>query len=96
MYFNEDGSIKPVVPTTAPEQALHPGYPINPVLFTSVKVNDGFWGKRLETGRNVTIPLAFSKCEESGRYDNFVKAANPSDEYKVGGFPLMTPTCTRP
>ena len=88
MYFNEDGSIKPVVPTTAPEQALHPGYPINPVLFTSVKVNDGFWGKRLETGRNVTIPLAFSKCEESGRYDNFVKAANPSDEYKVGGFPF--------
>ena len=58
------------------------------MLFTSVKVNDGFWGKRLETGRNVTIPLAFSKCEESGRYDNFVKAANPSDEYKVGGFPF--------
>lgn len=30
--------------------------------------------------------MAFSKCEETGRYDNFIKAANPSDDYKVGGF----------
>lgn len=61
------------------------GYPINPVPFTSVKVNDAFWGQRLEASRNVTIPLAFSKCEETGRYENFVKAANPSEDYEVGG-----------
>lgn len=51
------------------------GYPISPVTFTSVKVNDAFWGQRLQASREVTIPLAFSKCEETGRYDNFVKAA---------------------
>ena len=62
------------------------GYPITPVQFTSVKVSDGFWGQRLKASREVTIPLAFSKCEETGRYENFVKAAHPSDEYKVGGF----------
>lgn len=62
------------------------GYPINPVAFTKVKVTDKFWGQRLDACRNVTIPLAFSKCEESGRYANFVKAAHPSDEYKVEGF----------
>ncbi|MDR2914597.1 MAG: glycoside hydrolase family 127 protein [Tannerella sp.] len=61
------------------------GYPITPVPFTSVKVTDAFWGQRLKASREVTIPLAFSKCEETGRYENFVKAANPSSEYVVGG-----------
>ena len=64
------------------------GYPITPVQFTSVKVGDGFWGQRLKASREVTIPLAFSKCEESGRYENFVKAAHPSEEYKVEGNPF--------
>lgn len=70
----------------AQKEALHSGYPIDPVPFTAVKVTDNFWGQRLKASREVTIPLAFSKCEETGRYENFVKAAHPSDEYKVGGF----------
>lgn len=61
------------------------GYPIDPVPFTSVKVTDSFWGQRLKASREVTIPLAFSKCEETGRYENFVKAAHPSDTIQVGG-----------
>lgn len=69
-------------------EMTHHGYPIEPVPFTSVKIDDPFWGQRLEAARNVTIPLAFSKCEESGRYDNFIKAANPSESYEVGGFPF--------
>lgn len=67
-------------------QSKDGGYPITPVPFTSVKVTDDFWGQRLQANRDVTIPLAFSKCEETGRYENFVKAANPSEEYEVGGF----------
>ena len=62
------------------------GYPFSPVPFTSVKVTDSFWGQRLKASREVTIPLAFSKCEESGRYENFVKAAHPSENYEVGGY----------
>ena len=63
------------------------GYPISPVNFTAVKVApSSFWGQRIEASRKVTVPLAFQKCEEEGRYENFVKAANPSDDYKVGGF----------
>lgn len=61
------------------------GYPIDPVPFTSVKVSDNFWGQRLKASREVTIPLAFSKCEETGRYLNFINAAHPSDTIKVGG-----------
>ena len=63
------------------------GYPIDPVPFTDVKVqNNSFWGQRLDASRKVTVPLAFSKCEETGRYENFVKAAHPSKDYKVEGF----------
>lgn len=67
-------------------QAQGHNYPINPVPFTAVKVTDGFWAQRLKANREVTVPLAFSKCEESGRYDNFVKAAHPDENYKIGGY----------
>ena len=74
---------------------LNQGYPINPVAFTSVKVTPNtFWGQRLEASRNVTVPLAFSKCEESKRYANFSNAAihlkDPSKvfEIKKGTFPF--------
>ncbi len=74
----------------SPAQVESPshGYPIDPVPFTSVKVTDSFWGQRLKASREVTIPLAFSKCEESGRYLNFVRAAHPSDTISVGGLPF--------
>ena len=72
--------------TSADKNQSGPGYPIDPVQFTSVKVTDAFWGQRLKASREVTIPLAFSKCEETGRYDNFVKAAHPSEEYEVKGY----------
>ncbi len=65
-----------------------PGYPFSPVPFTSVKVTDSFWGQRLKASREVTVPLAFIKCEESGRYENFVRAAHPDESYEVGGFPF--------
>ncbi|WP_314313693.1 beta-L-arabinofuranosidase domain-containing protein [Hoylesella saccharolytica] len=65
------------------------GYPITPIPFTQVTqvkvVNNTFWGQRLEASRKTTIPLAFSKCEETGRYENFKKAAHPSENYKVEG-----------
>lgn len=62
------------------------GYPYQPVPFTSVQIDGGFWLPRMEASRRVTIPLAFSKCEENNRYANFVRAAHPSDSYKVEGF----------
>lgn len=70
----------------AQKEPLHPGYPIDPVPFTSVKVTDHFWGQRLKTSREVTIPLDFRKSEETGRIKNFEKAAHPSEDYKVEGF----------
>lgn len=70
----------------AREKVISHGYPITPVPFTSVKLTDSFWGQRLQASREVTIPLAFSKCEETGRYKNFEMAAHPSDSNKVTGY----------
>lgn len=84
-------SIISLVALTATAQQEKNGYPISPVPFTQVKVEqNSFWGQRLEASRNVTIPLAFSKCEETGRYTNFSNAAKHLDDtsqtFKVGGY----------
>ena len=58
------------------EVARTNGYPITQVPFTAVKVTPNtFWGDRIHAAREVTIPLAFSKCEETHRYENFKMAA---------------------
>jgi len=71
------------------------GYAIQPVPFTSVRVNDNFWSRRLEINRTVSVPHNIRKCEETGRLDNFAIAGglkkgrftglhfNDSDVYKV-------------
>lgn len=69
--------------------AIDAGYPIDQVSFTEVEIApDSFWGEKLQASRDVTIPLSFSKCEESGRYENFRRAANPSPEYCYQGYPF--------
>jgi DUF1680 family protein len=57
-------------------------YPVQPVPFTSVKVNDAFWSPRIETNRKTTVWYDFRKCEETGRIDNFAIAGG----LKEGGF----------
>jgi len=49
-------------------------YPIRPVPFTAVRVEDSFWSPRMETNRVTTVWYDFQKCEETGRIDNFAKA----------------------
>ena len=52
------------------------GYPYTQVPFTSVKITPNtFWGDRIKAASEVTIPLAFSKCESEHRYKNFEMAA---------------------
>ena len=50
-------------------------YPVKPVPFTAVHLNDPFWAPRIEINRTVTIPFAFAKTEETGRVRNFDRAA---------------------
>jgi uncharacterized protein len=70
-------------------------YPIRPIPFTAVRVEDGFWFPRMETNRVSSVWYDFKKCEETGRIDNFAKAGklmagefrgtpfDDSDVYKV-------------
>ena len=76
-------------------------YPVKPVPFTAVHVNDAFWAPRIEINRTVTIPFAFEKDEETGRVDNFIRAAEalrgePFANHKTRpAIPSTTPTSTR-
>ena len=68
-------------------------YPVKPVPFTAVHVTDGFWAPRIEINRTVTIPFAFQKDEETGRVDNFIRAAEslsgqPPENRKPPGYPF--------
>lgn len=70
-------------------------YPIKPVAFTQVRIDDNFWAPRIKTNREVTIPYTFEKSVETGRISNFAKAGgletgefqgiyfNDSDVFKI-------------
>jgi uncharacterized protein len=63
-------------PSQAPAAArLDRDYPVRPVPFTAVHLNDTFWAPKIKTNAEVTIPFAFEQCERSGRVDNFIRAA---------------------
>jgi uncharacterized protein len=61
-------------------------YPIKAIPFTDVHFEDTFWKTRLETNRRVTIPANFKRSEETGRIDNFLKAAKKMDGPHTGLF----------
>ncbi|HWI19997.1 MAG TPA: glycoside hydrolase family 127 protein [Vicinamibacterales bacterium] len=52
-----------------------PDYPIKPVPFTAVHLNDDFWAPRIEINRTSSIPSAFEQCELTGRVKLFERAA---------------------
>ena len=76
-------------------EAAQKDYPVQPVPFTAVKIEDGFWSPRFETNRATTVWYDFKRCEDTGRIDNFAKAGglmqghfkgspfDDSDVYKV-------------
>jgi len=53
-------------------------YPIQPVSFTQVRVDDNFWAPKIEVNREVTIPYVLRMCREHGRIANFIAAADHS------------------
>lgn len=64
-----------LVLSTSVAMAQVKDYPIHPVAFTDVKLNDQFWSPRIEINRTVTIPASFERCESTGRVKNFQMAA---------------------
>ncbi len=46
-------------------------YPIKPIPFFQVQMEDSFWKTRIETARKVTVPATFQKNEETFRVKQF-------------------------
>ena len=61
--------------STSAQKTPSRDYPIQPVSFTKVKVDDHFWAPRIELNQKVTIPIAISQCYKTGRVENFKIAA---------------------
>ena len=63
-------------------------YPIQPVSFTSVRLTVNSWAPRIKKNATVTIPIAFSYCESTGRVRNFEIAGGLDTGKFVGAFPF--------
>ncbi|MCO5949628.1 glycoside hydrolase family 127 protein [Mucilaginibacter flavidus] len=63
-------------------------YPIQPVPFTKVHVNDKFWQPKMEVNANVTIPYVLEQCKLNGRVDNFLRAAKLEPGDKMSEYPF--------
>jgi len=50
-------------------------YPIQPVTFNQVELDDDFWAPRIRLNHELTIPYAFEQSEQTGRVKNFEIAA---------------------
>lgn len=72
----QQNQISATVSAKSDTKVMANGYPYTQVPFTSVNIaHNSFWGARLQAAREVTVPLAFSKCESEHRYKNFDMAA---------------------
>ncbi|MDR3694388.1 glycoside hydrolase family 127 protein [Mucilaginibacter sp.] len=63
-------------------------YPIQPVPFTQVHVNDNFWEPKMAVNANITIPYVLAQCKANGRVDNFLRAAKLLSGDKLSEFPF--------
>src|SRR5215203_3579013 len=69
-------------------QEKHSDYPIQPVAFTQVHVNDNFWAPKMDMNVRITIPYVLQKCRETGRIDNFLKAAHKMPVGRITEYPF--------
>jgi DUF1680 family protein len=82
-------SLSVVVDTSRSEHAR-----LHAVSIADVRLSDGFWEPRRRVNREITLPTQYRRLEETGRIDNFRRAAgkrgssfrglyfNDSDVYK--------------
>lgn len=82
------------MPTVVVSVENSPHKLLNPVPIENVRLNDAFWAPRLRMLVRVTLPSQYKLLEETGRLDNFKRAAgkirgpfkglvfNDSDVYK--------------
>ncbi|HEA22251.1 hypothetical protein LCGC14_1341100 [marine sediment metagenome] len=66
----------------------HSAYAITPVNIQNVKLTDEFWLPIIERVQEKTIAYAIAKCEEEGRFDNFLIAGGKMEGGVKGVMPF--------
>jgi uncharacterized protein len=56
-----------------------PHAPLRPLPLDAVRLSDGFWESRRRVNRDVTLLSQFAHLEQTGRLDNFRRAAGKID-----------------
>jgi hypothetical protein len=64
------------------------GYKLTPVNIQNVKLKDEFWLPIIKRVQEKTIAYAIQKCEEEGRFDNFLIAGGKMDGPVKGVMPF--------
>ncbi|MCX2680469.1 glycoside hydrolase family 127 protein [Galbibacter sp. EGI 63066] len=64
------------------------GYSIQPVDIQHVKVTDEFWLPIIKRVQEKTIDYAIAKCEEEGRFENFLMAGGQLEGEVKGAMPF--------
>ncbi|MDL5514324.1 glycoside hydrolase family 127 protein [Arenibacter sp. M-2] len=77
------------VEVTLPAKSIQgPGYKLTPVNIQNVKLTDEFWLPIIKRVQEKTIAYAIEKCEEEGRFDNFLIAGGKMDGPVKGVMPF--------
>ncbi len=63
-------------------------YPIAPVNIRDVRIKDNFWLPIITRVQEKTIDFALHKCQEEGRFDNFLVAGGELDGAVQGAMPF--------
>lgn len=68
--------------------ALKAGYQIEPVNIQNVKLTDSFWLPIIKRVQEITIAYAIKKCDEEGRFENFLIAGKQKTGTTRGEMPF--------
>ncbi|MBF4492343.1 glycoside hydrolase family 127 protein [Flavobacterium sp. MR2016-29] len=77
-----------VVQSSDKTSALKAGYEIEPVNIQNVKLTDSFWLPIIKRVQEVTIAYAIQKCNEEGRFENFLIAGKQKTGTVRGQMPF--------
>ena len=77
-----------VVQSSDKTSALKAGYEIEPVNIQNVKLTDSFWLPIIKRVQEITIAYAIQKCNEEGRFENFLIAGKQKTGTVRGQMPF--------
>lgn len=69
-------------------EVIEDAYPITPVNIRNVKMEDDFWLPIIKRVQEKTIEYALKKCEEEGRFENFLIAGGQMEGQTRGEMPF--------